>query len=433
MSLHDRLRKRKQTHECGYVSFTEQDLKDSKSKNQLNAEAYDLLDAAMTTSSNISEVDKHAGVVDVDDIYPCTQAECDEMDSLLDKAEATVKDKSDNAFQERLSELRGIVAWSREKHWTFKWGLIGGCVLSVFGMMYLRSNAKGDLEQEKTVTENVRNWAKQDTTMVFESCPEAYQLPVYSSANESKASRLQSLKHEYSLAVKSVATYHEKIDTCTSKERKKSYEASLKEQEKRQKELRAEWDEVNAMGFKEYQKMVLKDREAIVDEASSSATWTWILLAYVILLIPAYIYSSHQYGYNITRHRAEARVLGNIQKISFAVASFFLGSGLAMSLLPDYEERVTYYDGHEETRTTMNPSNVAILALKGIMIFIGLVIFCIVSVLIMTYVTVMAAKRDHDWSKVASATRNVVGKAASAASGMAKNAVGKIKETNETE
>ena len=43
------------------------------------------------------------------------------------------------------------------------------------------------------------------------------------------------------------------------------------------------------------------------------------------------------------------------------------------------------------------------IALKIIMVFIGLIIFAIISVFIMAYTTIMAIKREYDWSKVVAA------------------------------
>lgn len=394
--LKDRINKRQQTHEKGYVSFTEEDLNEAKVNNQANAEAYSLLDAAMTTSSHLTEEDKKGETVLIDDVYPCTEAECDEMDALLDKAEKAAKDPNDSFFKERLAELRDIVAWSREKHWTFQWSLIGGCILSIFGFMWLRSDAKSDAAVQEKQLQQVQNWTKQDTTVAYAVCPDDWRVEPLESANAHKAARLANTKYSINLAQSRIASYQACLDTCTNKDLKKTYKEWIKDNEKKVEKYQAKYEEINKMKFKEYQKMILKEEKADTKDANKHAAWMWIFLVYVIILIPAYIYYSHQYGYNITRHRTEAKVLGGIQKVGFAIASFFLGAGMAMALLPDME--VEYSDGHTETEG--NASNIAILALKLFMIFIGLCIFAAVSVFIMTYVTVMAIKRQYDWSKV---------------------------------
>lgn len=394
--LKDRINKRQQTHEKGYVSFTEEDLNEAKVNNQANAEAYSLLDAAMTTSSHLTEEDKKGETVLIDDVYPCTEAECDEMDALLDKAEKAAKDPNDSFFNERLAELRDIVAWSREKHWTFQWSLIGGCILAIFGFMWLRSDAKSDAFVQEKQLQKVENWVEQDTTVAYAVCPDEWCIEPLESANAHKAARLANTKYSISMAHGNIVYYQACLDTCTNKNMKKSYKESLKNSEKKVEEYQAKYEKINKMKFKEYQKMIIKEEKADTNNANKHAAWMWFFLMFVIILIPAYIYYSHQYGYNITRYRMETKVLGCIQKVGFAIAAFFLGSGLAMALLPDME--VVYSDGHTETES--NTSNIAILVLKLLLMFIGLCIFAAVSVFIMTYVTVMAIKREYDWSKV---------------------------------
>lgn len=412
--LKDRIAKNQQTHEKGYISFTEEDLNEAKVNNKANEEAYSLLDAAMTTSSNLTEEDKKGETVIIDDVYPCTEAECDEMDALLDKAEKAVKDPNDSFFKERLNELRDIVVWSREKHWTFQWSLIGGCVLSILGFMWLRNDAKSDVAIQDKQLQQVQNWVEQDTTIAYAVCPDEWRSEPLKSANAHKAARLANTKSHIKSTNSSIAYYQARLDTCTNKDMQKSYKESLQENEKRLKEYEDRYEEINEMKFSDYQKMIIAEEKADAKEANKHAAWMWFFLVYVIILIPAYIYYSHQYGYNITRHRTEAKVLGGIQKVGFAIASFFLGTGLAMSLLPDVEVTTVYSDGSRTKHTESNSGNYIILVLKAILIFIGLIVFAFVSVLIMTYVTVMAIKRNYDWSKVTAvataATQKAIGK-----------------------
>lgn len=415
MSLKNQAIKNKQSHEHGYVSFTEDDLERAKSMNQENAEAYSLLDAAMCTSSHLSAKDKEGNTINVDDIYPCTEAECDEMDNLLDKAEKVVCAKNDSFFQERLGELRDIVRWSRQKHWTFKWSLIGGCVLAIFGMMYLRSDAQDDVALNEKMIAQVEAWAAQDTTIAYDNCEGTYMSEVLTSANACKAAELSKIKSNVLSAESSLAYAKQYCDTASrSNSQLKFYEERIDKCEDQIKDQRKLYDKVNKMDFKEYKKHVLNRREDQASEASSHSAWMYFWLIYVIILIPAYIYYSHEYGYNITRHRAEAKALGCIQKVFFSIATFFLGSGLAMALLPDVEVTTHYSDGSSDTHTEGNSGNFVILALKAVMIFIGLLIFAVTSVFIMTYVTVMAIKRNYDWSKLAAATQQAVSKTSEA-------------------
>ena len=75
--------------------------------------------------------------------------------------------------------------------------------------------------------------------------------------------------------------------------------------------------------------------------------------------------------------------------------------------------------------------DIAIMALKVILLIAAAIVFCVVSVFIMTYVTVMAFKRDHDWSKVAAATKTIASKGIDVASKAAEKAAEQLKNKNE--
>lgn len=87
-----------------------------------------------------------------------------------------------------------------------------------------------------------------------------------------------------------------------------------------------------------------------------------------------------------------------LQKFGFAVASFFFGSGLLMSLLPDSIVEYHYTSGRVETRNEGNPVNIVILGIKFGLMIAGVLIFCFVSVLIMTIETITGLKRNFNWA-----------------------------------
>lgn len=410
MSNKDKFANSKKSFESGYISFTEEDLNRAKAEHLDNDEAYMLLDAAMSTSSHITEEDRNGDSVVIDNIYPCTAAECDEMDNLLNQAEKAVNDKNDGFFYERLNELRRIVSWSRKKHWTFKWGLIGGCVLAILGMFWMRNDAKKDAARDAKRVAVVENWVEQDTTIAYEKCTSEFLLEDLSTANICKKVELSQIKNEIVGEENSIKTWQHKADTTKSDHDKKVYQNYIKNTTEKMKKNRELYDKVNSMSFSEYKEHVLGGKEEKAAQSEKHSFWMYFWLIYVIVLIPAYIYYSHQYGYNITRYREETRVLGGIQKVFFAIASFFLGASLAMALLPGYEVTTIYADGHREKRHEENYGNFIILALKAILLFIGLLIFAITSVFIMTYVTLMSIKRNYAWSKVATLTKQAVNK-----------------------
>ena len=409
--LKDKFKKRRETHENGYVSFTQEELKEKMKANPANEKAYEFLDAAMCTSSNITAIDEKNQTVNIDDVYPCSEAECDEMDRLLDRAEGEVKDKNDKYFKERYDELRDIVKWSRKKHWTFKWSLIAGCILSIFIMFYISAEVAGDRRKIENKVNTIKNWEKQDTTIAMEdlkldSVP--YDLK---RANIHKAYTLAGLKSGYENSLEEVASYKAKLDTVQNREQKKYLKERLKYHEERAESFLKQYEDVNDMKFKKYRKYAVK---SLKDELRA-ARWLdriiWLICIYVLLLTPFYIYSSHQYGYYITRYRAESARLDKLQKIGFAFASFLLGAGLAMELLPDTKVKTYYSDGSTSTHTEGNAMNYIIIAIKLALVAAAACVFSFVSIFIMSYVTITAFKRNNDWSKVAAATAALTSKA----------------------
>lgn len=407
MSLKDKFKKRRESHENGYVSFDAEDLKQGAARNPQNEKAYEFLDAAMTTSSNLTETDKNGNEVDIDDIYPCTEAECNEMDDLLRKADDALMNKNDDFYHERRNELQDIIDWSRKKHWTFKWSLIAGCVLSIFIMMYISGSAAADKAIVQQKSEQVNDWTPMDTTISFEQCVGEILYHEYNrtNANTYKADYLRNKKGRYLHELQQIEQTQASLAEAGTKEEKKECETYIEACQKRAKSYKEEYEKVNKMEFKEFQKMAIKIEKEGLGSAKAWATFMWIVFVYVILLIPLYIHSSHQFGYNITRHRAEARMLDKIQKIGFSIASFLLGSGLALAFFPETEVTTHYSDGRKTTHTESNPLDIIILLLKMILLAAAAIVFCIVSVFIMSYVTIMAFKRDHDWSKLTAATK----------------------------
>ena len=393
---------KKETKENGYISFTEEDLREQAQNNQANAEAYELLDAAMTTSSHITQKDKEGNTVNIDDIYPCTLQECDEMDGLLDQAEAAVRDPNDKFFKERLGELRDIVDWSRKKHWTFKWPLIFGCIVSIFLLNWCKSDADDTAKRAEREYEMIDNWKEQDTTIQWNKCEALpYNVNIYQSANTYKNFKLASLKGYYNRVKNDAEVDEGRIAYAENKHDKDSIQKHMKGLQDRMAKYKSDYDEINALKFKELKKEALKQAEHYKDSANSDAKWITFYLIFCIILIPLYIWTSHQPGYYITLHRTEGKALGCIQKVGFSIAGFLLGSGLAMSLLPDYEVTTHYSDGSTSKHTEVNAGNYIILAIKFMMMAAGILMYCFISLVIMTYATFVALKRNYDWGKMA--------------------------------
>ena len=72
----------------------------------LNADALGYLDEAMFTSSLISKKEREAKETDWKNVYPRTKAETEQMESLLQKANAVVEDATNQEYSERYKALR---------------------------------------------------------------------------------------------------------------------------------------------------------------------------------------------------------------------------------------------------------------------------------------------------------------------------------------
>lgn len=409
MGIFSKKNGKKETKENGYISFTEEDLREQAQQNQANAQAYDLLDAAMTTSSHITQKDKEGNSVEIDDIYPCTLQECDEMDNLLNQAEAAVRDPNDKFFKERLSELRDIVDWSRKKHWTFKWPLIFGCIVSIFLLNWCKSDADDTAKRAEREYEMVDNWKEQDTTIQWNKCEALpYDVNHYKSANTYKNYKLAYLKSQYDHTKNDAEIDEGRMAYAENQHAKDSIQKHMKGLQDQMAKYKSDYDEVNALKFKDLKKEALSNAKHYRDSANDDAWWIAFYLYFCIILIPLYIWTSHQPGYYITLHRTEGKALGCIQKAGFSIAGFLLGSGLAMSLLPDYEVTTYYSDGSTSKHTEINAGNFIILAMKFMLMAAGILLYCFISLIIMTYATFIALKRNYDWGKMAKQASVVV-------------------------
>jgi hypothetical protein len=278
-------------------------------------------------------------------------------------------------------------------------------------MFYISAEVAGDRRKIENKVNTIKNWERQDTTIAMadlklDSVP--YDLK---RANIHKAYTLAGLKSGYEHSLEEVASYNAKLDTIQDREQKKYLKERLKYHEERAESYLKQYEKVKDMKFRKYRKYAVN---SLKDELRA-ARWldriVWLICIYVLLLTPFYIYSSHQYGYYITRYRAESARLDKLQKIGFAFASFLLGAGLAMELLPDTKVKTYYSDGSTSTHTEGNALNYIILAIKLALVAAAACVFSFVSIYIMSHVTITSLKRNHDWSKVAAATAALTSKA----------------------
>ena len=371
---------------------------------QKNLAAWECLDQALFTSSHVKAKDMEKGSTDWDNVYPVSKEETDKMKDLVDEAVRKADDPSDSFFRERVSDLREIISYSYSKHRTWKWSLIFGSIIAACIFWYFGNQDKEDAQKYAKDVTLVENWKKADTTITYDKLDASSELSYQlyerrvQSANAYKLMKLHDLKRNAESYREGMKTAKHSADTAKLDKNIESYKKRMAECEEKMEKYQDEFDEVADMDFDEIQKMALKDTQGLVDDINDSASTKTGWMIYLIILIPLYIISGYPRGYVISAHRRQHGFMRTLQKIGFAVASFFFGSGLLMSLLPDSIVEYHYTSGRVETRNEGNPVNIVILGIKFGWMIAGGLIFCFVSVLIMTIETISGLKRNFNWA-----------------------------------
>ena len=371
---------------------------------QKNLAAWECLDQALFTSSHLKAKDMEKGSTDWDNVYPVSKEETDKMKALVDEAVRKADDPSDSFFRERVSDLREIISYSYSKHRTWKWSLIFGSIIAACIFWYFGNQDKEDAQKYAKDVTLVENWKKADTTITYDKLDASSELSYQlyerrvQSANAYKLMKLHDLKRNAESYREGMKTAKHSADTAKLDKNIESYKKRMAECEEKMEKYQDEFDEVADMDFDEIQKMALKDTQGLVDDINDSASTKTGWMIYLIILIPLYIISGYPRGYVISAHRRQHGFMRTLQKIGFAVASFFFGSGLLMSLLPDSIVEYHYTSGRVETRNEGNPVNIVILGIKFGLMIAGVLIFCFVSVLIMTIETISGLKRNFNWA-----------------------------------
>ena len=371
---------------------------------QKNLAAWECLDQALFTSSHVKAKDMEKGSTDWDNVYPVSKEETDKMKALVDEAVRKADDPSDSFFRERVSDLREIILYSYSKHRTWKWSLIFGSIIAACIFWYFGNQDKEDAQKYAKDVTLVENWKKADTMITYDKLDASSELSYQlyerrvQSANSYKLMKLHDLKRNAESYREGMKTAKHSADTAKLDKNIESYKKRMAECEEKMEKYQDEFDEVADMNFDEIQKMALKDTQGLVDDINDSASTKTGWMIYLIILIPFYIISGYPRGYVISAHRRQHGFMRTLQKIGFAVASFFFGSGLLMSLLPDSIVEYHYTSGRVETRNEGNPVNIVILGIKFGLMIAGVLIFCFVSVLIMTIETISGLKRNFNWA-----------------------------------
>lgn len=371
----------------------------------LNDDALDLLDEAMFTSSLITDKERKNGRVnDWDSVFPTSREETERMEQLLDKAEDVVEDPTEQAYAERLSDLRDVVDWSKKRHRSWTWKLIAGALVGAGIFYYFENDQKDDIERAKADLAAVQAWDSTEVALNVGDVSAEYKDGHYND-------RLTSPKNfkMYELSqIKSYKEYQEKeavrvqamADTTKAEELKEKRLQSVVEHKERAVKYQAEYDSVAQFNTAQIKAYALEREGKWVDSQKNYGRRLHNFMIYLFILIPLYIITGYPRGYTLTKSRKRMGCLTAFRKIGFGLATFFFGTGLAMSFLPDDVVKYHYSDGHTETRTEGNAGNFLILFMKFGLMIVGAFLFAFVASFIMTIETALGLFRNFDWTAI---------------------------------
>lgn len=408
--------------EIGAVGFSMDDVRQVQDqKDSVNAKAYDYMVEAMAVSANYMGDTITDEGVRLDDVYPTTYEETMKMDELLDKSERAVKDENDEEYNKMIVELRGIVGWSRRRHFNFSWGIIFGTIITVAAVMYWSNSDKETKANRKAQMEAVKAWELpgDESGLNYQKMMDTIQYnDQFRGAAEYKAyhmkSKAESIKSQQEYAQK----YRAQADTASTKEAQKKYLGWAKDSDKKVEKYQKELEEIQGWDLKDAKKAAVKQQTRWYRSASKAAAFSYCLMIFFLLLIPLYIFANHSWGYVITRTREESEMLDKIKKWGYSIAAGLFGAAAAMEATEHY--RVHWSDG---STTHETETNWAVVVIKVMLLIAALAIVAIVSTGIMLYSTIVGLKRNYDWKAIYAAAKNK----AVAAKDMAQDVAAKAK------
>ena len=390
----------------GYLSFDIIEVKKLSESDSPNAEAYGYLYQAVTTQAGTDK--------GIDDIYPETALETEQMRALVDKARKARVDMSDKYLKICLDELDEILDWSSTRHWNFQWQVILGVILTVAFLSWRVDQKQESVEHDQELVAEVENWEETDTVLNWDTTlysPAGFVNYAHLSAKNFKLLSLYEQKSYYASAVEAADEYAAKADTAQSRDVRKSLEERRDESLDHAKEYRKEFDRINKMDFKDIKKMALDEYGSWLksSKAEKRAVRAWNI--FFIILIPVYIFAERPYGYTMTRTRAESSTLRGISKFTYALSAMMMGSAASISWIQTVRR---YSDGRTES-TLDAGTNAHVMIMKACLYIAAFALVCVVSCILMLYMTIQGLRRNYNWAPLLAKAKNAASSAASKA------------------
>ncbi len=391
----------------GYLSFDIVEVKQLSESDSPNAEAYGYLYQAVTTQAGTDK--------GIDDVYPETAQETEQMRALVDKARKARVDMSDQYLKICLDELDEILDWSSTRHWNFQWQVILGVILTVAFLSWRVDQKQESVENRQENVAAVEGWEETDTVLNWDTTPEDLYSPAgfvkYAnlSAKNYKLLSLYEQKSSYASAMEAADEYAAKADTAQSRDVRKSLEERRDESLAHAKECRKEFDRINKMDFKDIKKMALDEYGSWVKSAKAEkrAVRAWNI--FFIILIPVYIFAERPYGYTMTRTRAESSTLRGISKFTYTLSAMMLGSAASIGWIRTVTK---YSDGRTESSYDAG-TNAPVMIMKAGLYIAAFALICVVSCILMLYMTIQGLRRNYNWAPLMAKAKVAASSAAS--------------------
>lgn len=265
-------------------------------------------------------------------LYPVCMDEVNEMEKRLNLAELS-QQVEDDRFSAILNEMKSIVKWSKTKHFNCSFLIL----ISFYLLMPLYFLLCGGVSDRKANNvEDLRNtllvvnaWNDKDTTLTPEQSYE------YKYTYDESLKSPTSYKYYYLYQIAHQIKQNRDDLSCNNSENKDKVQKQLDENLK-------EFDHRNSQTTKELKEQIVESIEDQISEQEFVENKVKLVSYILYLLLPLYLLSCYQYGYNINRF---LQFRESIHKLCF-IGSGVVAVGAAM---PSYVEKVRYSDGSSST------------------------------------------------------------------------------------
>ncbi|MCQ2230765.1 MAG: DUF805 domain-containing protein [Paludibacteraceae bacterium] len=274
-----------------------------------------------------------------DMLYPISLAETEEMERHLTLAEQSLK-VEDERFGSILKEMKSIVYWSKERHFCFsEVALIAFTVFLAFILLVL---PKGETKELDSALAGIKTWAiDKDTTYTTE---ETYYIKGdYFDRFTSPTIFKFYYLHDIGMLIRDNRSIIEfSKDEKEVAKAKRELEENLKE-----------FDRRNALSTKELKEQMIDEFQADIDVQNSITRHYQILYFLLLCLLPLYLLSCFQYGFNISRFIHFRECVHSVCTCGTGVIAFAAGTATIV-------QTTQYSDGSTQT-TRHNPGWIFVL------------------------------------------------------------------------